>query len=189
MGFTTGFTAVTGATYTAAQFNTYVRDNLAAIWVGIATGDMEYYTSFTTKTRLPIGAQGKFLQVNPGGTAPQWGDLVQFISALKRQGGSASAWDTAGSSNYTPTQMLVQSGVINVSLSSQTYNYVDVTFPVAYSNYPLVLTSIDGNLGDYYDGVSSRAWVQSNSVVRVSMHSPASGTVTFPVHWIAIGPP
>ena len=45
-------TAVTGATFTAAQFNTNVRDNLNAIWVGTTAGDIDYYSGATTKARL-----------------------------------------------------------------------------------------------------------------------------------------
>lgn len=52
MGINLGFTAVTGAIYTDAQYNTNVRDNWAAFWVGTQAGDIDYYDSATTKARL-----------------------------------------------------------------------------------------------------------------------------------------
>jgi len=80
MAFNNSFTAVTGATYTAAQYNTYVRDNLSAIWVGTTAGDMDYYTAATTKARLAIGASGYIL--SSSGSAPTWSANVKYITAL-----------------------------------------------------------------------------------------------------------
>ena len=70
MAYNNSFTAVTGATYTAAQYNTYVRDNFTAIWVGTTAGDLNYYTSATAKTRLAIGTAGQILMSS--GSAPTW---------------------------------------------------------------------------------------------------------------------
>ena len=77
MSFNNGFTAVTGATYTAAQYNTYVRDNFTAIWVGTTAGDLDYYTSSTAKTRLAIGTAGQILMSS--GTAPTWVSGERYI--------------------------------------------------------------------------------------------------------------
>lgn len=80
MAFNNGFTAVTGATYTAAQYNTYVRDNFTAIWVGTTAGDIDYYTSATAKTRLAIGASGYYLTST--GSSPAWTSLLRYMSFL-----------------------------------------------------------------------------------------------------------
>ena len=80
MAFNNGFTAVTGATYTAAQYNTYVRDNFTAIWVGTTAGDMDYYTSATAKTRVAIGANGSYLESS--GSAPSWTKFYRPITFL-----------------------------------------------------------------------------------------------------------
>lgn len=77
MSFNNGFTAVTGATYTAAQYNTYVRDNFTAIWVGTTAGDIDYYSSSTAKTRLAIGTAGQMLLSN--GSAPTWVSGTRYI--------------------------------------------------------------------------------------------------------------
>ena len=70
MAFNNGFTAVVGATYTAAQYNTYVRDNFTAIWAYTTAGDIVYAAGATTLTRLGIGANGSYLESN--GSAPVW---------------------------------------------------------------------------------------------------------------------
>lgn len=89
MAFTSPMTAVTGNTFTAAQFNTNVRDNLSAIWVGTTAGDMDYYTGSTAKSRLAIGAAGSLLRST--GSAPAWlaaGSNYQFLQMVS----SAPAW-------------------------------------------------------------------------------------------------
>lgn len=70
MSFNNSFTAVTGATYTAAQYNTHVRDNFTAIWVYTTAGDMAYATSGTSLARFGIGAADTVIQSN--GSVPSW---------------------------------------------------------------------------------------------------------------------
>jgi len=55
MAFTTVSTAVTGQTYTAANYNTFVRDNFSAVWVYTTAGDISYATGASTLARLGIG--------------------------------------------------------------------------------------------------------------------------------------
>jgi len=73
MAYTTVPTVNTGDTWTAANQNTYLRDNMAATAVGIVTtaGDLVYATALTTLTRLAIGAAG--LVLISTGSAPSWG--------------------------------------------------------------------------------------------------------------------
>jgi hypothetical protein len=78
MAFNNSFTAVTGATYTAAQYNTYVRDNFTAIWVGTTAGDIDYYTSSTAKNRVAIGNNGAWLESN--GSAPLWVKYRRYMA-------------------------------------------------------------------------------------------------------------
>jgi len=70
MAFDNSYTAVTGGTLSAAEWNTSVKDNFTAVWVGTLAGDMDYYTAATTKARLAIGAQGSILRSS--GSAPAW---------------------------------------------------------------------------------------------------------------------
>ena len=56
---------------------------------GTTAGDIDYYTSSTAKARVAIGTPGQVLQVNSGGTAPQWvtpaigGKVLQVIATFK----------------------------------------------------------------------------------------------------------
>lgn len=71
MSFNNSFTAVTGATYTAAQYNTHVRDNLTAIWVYTTQGDIAYASSATALARLGIGANNTTVLM-PASGVPSW---------------------------------------------------------------------------------------------------------------------
>lgn len=93
MAFDNSFTAVTGATYTAAQYNTYTRDNLTAIWVYTTAGDIAYATGATTLTRLGIGTSGYILESN--GSAPVWSQNIRYISVLLNASVALVAGDDA----------------------------------------------------------------------------------------------
>lgn len=76
MAFNNSFTAVVGATYTAAQYNTHVRDNFTAIWVYTSAGDIVYASSSTALARLAKGTAYQHLRMNVGATAPEWGGYI-----------------------------------------------------------------------------------------------------------------
>lgn len=98
MAFNNSFTAVVGATYTAAQYNTYVRDNFTAIWVGTTAGDMDYYTSATAKSRLAIGANGAIMKST--GSAPAWVAAGGAGSIFYNNGASTPAWLAMAANGY-----------------------------------------------------------------------------------------
>jgi len=106
----------------------------------------------------------------------------------RRQGGSATDWTTPGTTERTPTTVRMQGGSITVALgSADTVQSATVTFPVAFSQPPLVLVTIEsGGLVDqvlvaYSDSVSASAFL---AVVRRT----TSGTArNYTVHWLAIG--
>ena len=75
MAFDNSYTAVTGATYAAADYNTYTKGNFTAVWVGTTAGDIDYYSSATAKTRLPKGTAKQALMMNSGATAPEWNNI------------------------------------------------------------------------------------------------------------------
>ena len=67
-------TAVTGDLWTAANHNTYIKDNFAAAIPGAFTtaGQMAYATGANTGALLNIGTAGQVLRVNNEATAPEW---------------------------------------------------------------------------------------------------------------------
>lgn len=66
-------TVANGDSWSAAQHNTYLRDNIEALWPYTTAGDMAYASASNQLSRLPIGTSYKFLQSS--GSAPQWGAL------------------------------------------------------------------------------------------------------------------
>ena len=66
----------TGDLWTAANHNTYVRDNMAAIFVGTTAGDTDYYTGAANKSRLALGTAGQIKRVNAAANAPMWGGIL-----------------------------------------------------------------------------------------------------------------
>lgn len=75
MAFDNSYTAVTGATLAASDWNTYLKGNFGEVWKGTTAGDMDYYLSATAKTRLALGSAKKALMVNSGATAPEWANI------------------------------------------------------------------------------------------------------------------
>lgn len=93
MAFNNSFTAVVGATYTASQYNTYVRDNFTAIWVGTTAGDTEYYTSSSAKARVAIGANGTYYESN--GSVPSWTKFYRSTTFLLNTDTALTVGDNA----------------------------------------------------------------------------------------------
>lgn len=81
MSYTAHPTVVTGQTWTAANQNTYVRDNLAALWVFTTAGDMIYATSSSVAARLAPPAGGGYY-MGHSGSAPQWTAFYRYVTAL-----------------------------------------------------------------------------------------------------------
>jgi hypothetical protein len=63
-----------------------------ALSPGTTAGDIDYYTTSTTKARVGIGTAGQLLQVNSGATAPEWATPAPG-------GGLALITETVASSN------------------------------------------------------------------------------------------
>lgn len=80
MSFTTVPTVNNGDSWSAAQHNTYIRDNFAAVWPFTTAGDLAYASASNALARLGIGSSGKLLKSN--GSAPAWGDL-DFASVYR----------------------------------------------------------------------------------------------------------
>lgn len=99
MAWTTPFTAVTGATITAASHNTSYRDNLNTLWVYTTAGDIAYASSSSVLSRLAIGTDFQVLRATGG--LPVWskplpGALVRSTVGLFAQNNtdSAQTYDT-----------------------------------------------------------------------------------------------
>ena len=112
---------------------------------------------------------------------------------MKRQGGHADSFFTAGTTTYSETDTFIQTGVVSVTITTGgTRAYADVTFPVAFGQVPNVIVSpsinpvlASGNVECYVDNAQSTV---SASGFRVYGQIQNIGTTTeVRVSWIAIG--
>lgn len=155
MAFTSPMTAVTGATYTAAQFNTHVRDNLNAIWVGTTAGDMAYWTSATTRARLAKGAANTVLMNN--GSVPSWSSNPAISGLFAKIGGVSFSPDA----DYSGGAYADVTGatVTLVLPAGKTYTIMSIASIQAYNTYAgsgrqtKIQTVIDGTAQNH-DGAN-----------------------------------
>lgn len=217
MSFDNTYTAVTGATYQASDYNTHTKGNFTAVWVGTTVGDMDYYTSASSKNRialvtggllfggaiaptwlanvpggvlyggpvtpthLPIGAADTFLRST--GSVPAYAPLV-----AKRQGGSATVWNSAGTTTYTPTATIIQTGCVSMTFASSTGNYTPITYPTAFTQAPTIFVSPECifSLSFMWSvGTTQAADPTTGFNLNVKWASAYTGTINF--SWLAIG--
>jgi hypothetical protein len=74
MAYTAIPSVITGQTFSAANYNTYIKGNLDAIWVFTTAGDMIYATGAAAAARLALGARYSLLYAETSG--PYWGTLA-----------------------------------------------------------------------------------------------------------------
>lgn len=139
-----------------------------------AAGDIPYATSATAMDRLAVGAAGTILK---GGTSPSYGAIVH-----RRQGGSSTNWQTQGTTTYTPSTAFIQMGVRSASVN--TTGSVSITYPVAFSERPIITLGINGGSG------ACTAQVTGDSVSGFSVNlrdTITAGAITIDVNWMAVG--
>ena len=103
----------------------------------------------------------------------------------RRQGGSATNWYTYGTTNYTPTAVRIQTGVVGITVGAgQDQNSVIVTFPVAFSDLPIVIASSQ-SISSVSCTVLSATQVEL--FIKLPTSSMSGGFVHF-LMWMAIGP-
>lgn len=103
----------------------------------------------------------------------------------RRQGGDTSNWDTAGTTTYTPTSVRMQAGRLDAS-GGGTSGAVNLTFPTAFSNGPVLLLTPVFSQGTIRLAMSS----VSASGASFNWYSSASESAGDPVRfaWLAVGP-
>jgi hypothetical protein len=104
----------------------------------------------------------------------------------RRQGGSATDWDTAGTTTYTPGAVRMQSGTIAVTFSGSAVASQAVTFPVAFSAKPGVVCGIVGNPGS---AIIYTPQAQSVAAAGFTVYLAANGSIsaTVNIFWLAVG--
>ena len=132
----------TGDLWTAANHNTYVRDNMTAIFVGTTAGDTDYYTGAANKSRLAVGSAGQIKRVNAAANAPMWGGIVygQIYAAVDTTVGTAA--DTLIEMD---TATINVDGFVGAPVNDR------ITIPAGFSGYYLAhyYVQIDANAAGY----------------------------------------
>ena len=132
----------TGDLWTAANQNTYVRDNMSAIWVGTTAGDTDYYTGAANKSRLAVGTAGQIKRVNAAANAPMWGGILyaHIYAAVDTTVGTAA--DTLVEMD---TAYLDVDDFVSASVDDR------ITIPAGFSGYYLVnyYVEIESNAAGY----------------------------------------
>jgi hypothetical protein len=105
----------------------------------------------------------------------------------RRQGGSATDWSSQGTTTYTPTTVRMQSGVRNLimGIGDTTLGLV-ITFPVAFSNVPMVLFTISST-SDETIRIHSIVETATNVTITLNRASGAA-SITVIMRWHAEGP-
>ena len=118
----------TGDLWTAANHNTYVRDNMAAIFVGTTAGDTDYYTGAANKSRLAIGTAGKIKRVNAAANAPMWGGILYAYIYATADTTVGTAADTLAEMDASQVNV---DGFVGAPVNDR------ITIPAGFSGYYL----------------------------------------------------
>jgi len=94
MAITVVPSAVTGQTYSAANYNTQVRDNINGIWVLTTAGDMLYATGASAANRLALVPGGVMYA---GASAPAWLAKPASLGLLQNDNAGTPSYLTGGS--------------------------------------------------------------------------------------------
>jgi hypothetical protein len=174
-------TWVAGELITAAMLNQQIRDNGNEIWKGTTAGDLDYYTSSTSKARLGIGTNGQYLRVVSG--VPSWST---FALVANRKGGSSTNWSTAGTTTQdVTTGVQIQCGSASLTFTSDISANTTVTFPTAFSAAPIAFANV-GNASIQSANSVCVSTTPTSITLTVSFNETHSFTIS--VFWMAIGP-
>ena len=194
MAFNNNFTAITGATYTASQYNTHTRDNLTAIWVYTTAGDIAYATGATTLTRLAApaglslmqhngtvpsylakGAANKILRMNSTGTAFEWGSNTDLF-------GFAASTTVTNSASITGTDISGLTVDISLVTQSTILMWMWSSVNASLGDTPTQAAGIVGDIGGTAQGVDNsvpRSYIQAwNPISNFYYRNGLSGLVT-----------
>lgn len=99
----------------------------------------------------------------------------------RRQGNSATDWDTVGTTTQTPALVRMQAGAVN----SSTAGAIAITYPVAFTNKPLLFAvAAPGSATPYFCVIGP---VTNTGATLAVMDQAGNGVVGVPIHWLAIG--
>jgi hypothetical protein len=137
MAYNTPPTKNTGDVFTAAEFNSYIRDNFAAGVPDIFTtkGDLAAATGPNAATRLAVGSNGQRLAADSAqATGVKWADDFYIISMIMSGGGGLIPEGIQGDIEVPMTGVLQRVTV----LPDQSGTMLAEIWKAAYASYPPV---------------------------------------------------
>lgn len=183
MGYSVVPTVATGDLWTAANHNTYIKDNFAAGVPALfsAAGDLVYGSSPGIATRLAIGTEGKLLTVLSNGL-PGWGGPL-----ITHKGGSATDWLVDGTTIYTPHNLMVQMGIVPIvsSIVAGGSRLAQPAFSPAFAGKPLVFFSVKPSAAAYSTVGTLQSVSASSAIIMVKNNDTVETYAS--VLWLAIG--
>jgi len=125
---------------------------------------------------------------------------ARVLQFYRRQGASATDWSLVGTGNQTPVAVRMQAGSVKAVITAGlTMGQVTVTFPVAFSNKPIVIQSVQSayQSGAAAVAVKIHTLIQdgqdsglstTQAVINVMMDVVLGYNLDVDLSWLAIGP-
>ncbi len=154
-----------------------------------AKTDERYYSSCGLSSGcvaggIMIGASGELVVANDAVDDTKVGNRV--LQLYRRQGGNTTDWDSAGTTDYTPTSVRAQLGQFTISIGSpEDKGSSAIAFQTAFSNPPLVFATVRS----VSVGEMAMAYGYSTDGASCIIGASKSGTATaaITINWLAIG--
>jgi hypothetical protein len=182
MAYNTPPTKSTGDAFTAAEFNTYIRDNFAASAPDIFTtkGDLIAATGPNAGARVGAGSNGQRLVSDSAEAAGvKWADDYYILSMLLYAGGGVLAQGIAGDVE-APMGGTIQRITV---LPDQSGTLLLDVYKAAYSSYPPSLTICGVNL----PGVFGSGSTITGTVTKTAGSATVTGSGTTFTSALAVG--
>jgi hypothetical protein len=159
---------------------------------GTTAGDIDYYTTSTTKARIAIGTANQQLRVNAGATAPEWftpptaASGLTFINRTAISAAATTTIDSLFSDTYENYRIeffyIGSSSNINAKIN---FRYGSTTFTGANYTYGFEGTNINGTPSNTFVGSNDTKFQLeavsggSNNVCNFNVFRPASSGQLF----------
>lgn len=174
---TTGGRVVLRADWTAATVRLFVllnTDGNAGIPALTQTAGVTYEIGLASFT------------ITTGGVITLTDTRVFVPNGVRRQGGSATAWSTPGTTNYPAAIRLTQVGAVFCTVSGGTGN-VSVTFPTAFTYAPLVLITLSGPNGRLFVQLTAVSTTGFTAYLNADDGASTWDSSDYQINWLAIG--
>jgi hypothetical protein len=185
-------TPVAGNPISSSTFGIPVANSIKELIKYTGAGQILYSTDSTHLAVLDGGIANalKIIRLNAAGDALEYTDAVSVISG--RIGGSATVWQTPGTTSYAPTpgDYHIETGVVQIAVAGGSYSAPKVTYKTAFTEIPQVIVGSGFKLvSGSYSGVAvpGKSTEAADSFYATINFSTGTPTVTVDVTWMAIG--